>query len=599
MADKYIDVRIAQKIDTTANWETNNPVLLKGEIGIEQKIVGESTVYLVKVGDGSLAWNSLPYAQAAAADVYAWAKAAVKPTYTYDEVGAAAAVHTHVMTDVTGLKDWADGVDSSISDLEKADEQINTALAGKAAAEHTHAQSEVTGLTEALAGKSDTTHSHTLASLGAAAEEHTHEQSEITGLTTALAGKANSSHTHAQSEVTGLADALDAKADASHTHAQSEITGLTAALEGKAAADHTHTPAEIGASAEGHKHEQSDINGLSTALAGKANATHGHEQSEINGLVDALAGKAASDHTHTYSDVGAAAASHTHAQGEIDGLTDALAGKAAANHTHTYSDVGAAAASHSHEQSEINGLVDALGEKATKVSGATNGNFAGLDANGNLTDSGKKAADFATAEQGAKADAAMPIAGGTFTGSVSGVAPTADANLTTKQYVDEQIAANVASVFKFKGTVATVAELPTAAKGIEGHVYHVTADHSEYVCAKVDGATTYSWESLGGVIDLSDYAKSADVIQRVTGAEGQVAKLNADGTLSSTGYTLGTNVPADAVFTDTGVNEVVANNGLTQSVDGRKLTLGIEKISTDLLENGSNTLIFDCGTSAI
>lgn len=32
--------------------------------------------------------------------------------------------------------------------------------------------------------------------------------------------------------------------------------------------------------------------------------------------------------------------------------------------------------------------------KADKVSGATSGNFAGLDGNGNLTDSGKKPADF-------------------------------------------------------------------------------------------------------------------------------------------------------------------------------------------------------------
>lgn len=45
--------------------------------------------------------------------------------------------------------------------------------------------------------------------------------------------------------------------------------------------------------------------------------------------------------------------------------------------------------------------------KADKVSSATNGNFAGLDANGNLTDSGSKAADFATAAQGAKADTAV------------------------------------------------------------------------------------------------------------------------------------------------------------------------------------------------
>lgn len=35
--------------------------------------------------------------------------------------------------------------------------------------------------------------------------------------------------------------------------------------------------------------------------------------------------------------------------------------------------------------------------KADKVSGATSGNFAGLDGNGNLTDSGKKASDFAAA----------------------------------------------------------------------------------------------------------------------------------------------------------------------------------------------------------
>lgn len=38
--------------------------------------------------------------------------------------------------------------------------------------------------------------------------------------------------------------------------------------------------------------------------------------------------------------------------------------------------------------------------KADKVAGATNGNFAALDADGNITDSGKKAADFVEAEDG-------------------------------------------------------------------------------------------------------------------------------------------------------------------------------------------------------
>ena len=44
--------------------------------------------------------------------------------------------------------------------------------------------------------------------------------------------------------------------------------------------------------------------------------------------------------------------------------------------------------------SDIDQLTDSLAGKTDKVHGATSGNFAGLDANGNLTDSGSKASDF-------------------------------------------------------------------------------------------------------------------------------------------------------------------------------------------------------------
>ena len=42
------------------------------------------------------------------------------------------------------------------------------------------------------------------------------------------------------------------------------------------------------------------------------------------------------------------------------------------------------------------GVIPDVSGKANKVSGATSGNFAGLDSNGDLTDSGKKASDFQT-----------------------------------------------------------------------------------------------------------------------------------------------------------------------------------------------------------
>lgn len=54
--------------------------------------------------------------------------------------------------------------------------------------------------------------------------------------------------------------------------------------------------------------------------------------------------------------------------------------------------------------------------KADKVANATSGNFAGLDANGNLTDSGSKASDFLTSHQdiSGKADKVSGATNGNF-----------------------------------------------------------------------------------------------------------------------------------------------------------------------------------------
>ena len=89
------------------------------------------------VDDAERLGGQLPtyYAPAATVpSVPAWALSDTKPAYTAEEVGAAAAEHTHEQADVTGLTD---------------------ALAGKADVEHTHAQADVTGLSDALAGKLD------------------------------------------------------------------------------------------------------------------------------------------------------------------------------------------------------------------------------------------------------------------------------------------------------------------------------------------------------------------------------------------------------------------------------------------------------------
>ena len=79
--------------------------------------------------------------------------------------------------------------------------------------------------------------------------------------------------------------------------------------------------------------------------------------------------------------------------------------------------------------------------KADKVASATNGNFAGLDANGNLTDSGSKASDFATAAQGAKADTAIQSV------KVNGTALTPDSNKAVDIEVPERVTAAELATF--------------------------------------------------------------------------------------------------------------------------------------------------------
>ena len=75
-----IFTRIQLKYDSYANWTSNNPTLLAGEVAIA-KLVSDVTIptdadknapVLFKVGPG--AFNSLPWVSGLAADVYGWAK---------------------------------------------------------------------------------------------------------------------------------------------------------------------------------------------------------------------------------------------------------------------------------------------------------------------------------------------------------------------------------------------------------------------------------------------------------------------------------------------------------------------------------------------
>ena len=94
------NTRIQLKYDTYTNWHTNNPVLLAGELAIAEipastGAVPNEPAYLLKVGNGTDHFNDLDWISGKAADVYAWAKAATKPSYQASEI--------------TGLEDFIAG----------------------------------------------------------------------------------------------------------------------------------------------------------------------------------------------------------------------------------------------------------------------------------------------------------------------------------------------------------------------------------------------------------------------------------------------------------------------------------------------------------
>lgn len=91
------------------------------------------------------------------------------------------------------------------------------------------------------------------------------------------------------------------------------------------------------------------------------------------------------------------------------------------------------------------------------------------------------------------------LTGAAFSGAITVQEPTAASNPATKQYVDSA----VASVYKYKGSVANQSALPKSEQ-ITGDVYNVedTGDNFAW-----DGS---KWDKLAGTVDLSNYLTIAN-----------------------------------------------------------------------------------------
>jgi len=157
----------------------------------------------------------------------------------------------------------------------------------------------------------------------------------------------------------------------------------------------------------------------------------------------------------------------------------------------------------------ISTLETSVGTKASKVTGATNGDFAGLDSNGNLTDSGKRASDFATAAQGIKADTAEQVSNKTNILSSSS---------TTTQYPNASIVYNeIKDTVLLDGDATQLSNpLPINANTLENHPasYFATAIALSTKQDSTDNTlTTTSKQIVGAINELNSGKQDKTIIK--------------------------------------------------------------------------------------
>ena len=95
MADKTFNTRISLKYDTYANWTSKDPVLLAGEAAVvvvpaKSGAVQHEPAVLFKIGDGTKKFSELSFVSGLAANVYSWALAESKPSYSATEISGLA-----------------------------------------------------------------------------------------------------------------------------------------------------------------------------------------------------------------------------------------------------------------------------------------------------------------------------------------------------------------------------------------------------------------------------------------------------------------------------------------------------------------------------
>lgn len=287
---------------------------------------------------------------------------------------------------------------------------------------------------------------------------------------------------------------------------------------------------------------------------------------------------------------------------EITGLADYISGEIQDTNTE-YSFTLADNYKIKVQKKEVNGeyadyqsidLTSAFAAKADKVANATAGNFAGLDASGNLTDSGKKASDFATAAQGALADSALQKADIT-SGSANGT--------IAVEGTDVAVTGLGSAAFTDAGAYAPAGHnhdsVYAAKAATESHIangdIHVTTDDKAKWNTASEKALANE-EAIKGLQPAGDYATKSEAQGYANAKDAaiqaaQAAADKAQGDVNTLAGKVGT-VPADKT-----VVQMISDAQTAATYDDTALKARVKAVEDDYLKAADKTELFNAITA--
>ena len=324
-----------------------------------------------------------------ASDVPAWAKAANKPSYTANEVGASPTNHNHTgtyepaFTKNTAFNKNFGSATGTV--CEGNDARLSDARTPKA---HTHKKSEISDFPTSMPAsdvpdwaKASNKPSYTASEVGASSSNHNHAGTYEPAFTKKTAF--NKDFGTAAGSVCEGNDARlsNARTPLAHTHKKVDISDFPTSMPAsdvpawaKTANKPSYTASEVGASPSNHNHD-ADYQ----PLGDYADASHTHDAADItpdsthrfvsDSEKSTWNSKAAGNHNHSgvYQPAGNyASSSHNHAASDVtpdsthrfvtDSEKSTWNSKAAGNHNHdsAYQPKGSyAPSSHSHVATEV------------------------------------------------------------------------------------------------------------------------------------------------------------------------------------------------------------------------------------------------------